>query len=289
MNKPNWLNETEYPFKSNFIDLDMGKMHYIDEGEGGPIVMIHGNPTWSYLYRHLIKGLSEKYRCIAMDHIGFGLSDKPESWSYKPEDHARNLEILLEKLNLKSITLVGQDWGGPIGLSYAVNNPEKVKSLVIMNTWMWSAKGDPHFEKFSGFMGGTVGRFLIKNFNFFASTVMKKAYGNVRKLTPEIHDHYKKALPTKMSRKGSWVFPKEIIGSTEWVNSLWEKRDAIKDKPTKLIWGMKDIAFRENELKKWEELFSNSSTIRLEHVGHYVQEEMGAELCPVIEDFLKSD
>lgn len=114
MHEALWIDRKEYPFKSHFLQLEMGKMHYIDEGSGEPIVMVHGNPTWSFLYRHLIKGLSKNYRCIAIDNIGFGLSDKPADWSYYPEDHAKNLYLLIEKLDLKGITLIVQDWGGPI-------------------------------------------------------------------------------------------------------------------------------------------------------------------------------
>ena len=166
-----WIDKSEYPFRSNHMNVPAGRMHYIDEGEGKPIVMVHGNPTWSFLYRYLIKELSKNHRCIALDHIGFGLSDKPADWSYLPEEHAKNLNLLIDELDLKELTLVVQDWGGPIGLSYAINNPENVKSIIIMNTWMWSVTGDPHYERFSGFMGSGIGRFLIKRFNFFVRRV----------------------------------------------------------------------------------------------------------------------
>ncbi|MEW6602891.1 MAG: alpha/beta fold hydrolase, partial [Nitrospirota bacterium] len=126
MHDYSWIDRKEYPFKSHSLELEMGRMHYVDEGTGEPLVMVHGNPTWSFVYRHLINGLSKDYRCIAMDHIGFGLSDKPQNWSYYPEDHAKNFDIFIERLDLHNITLVVQDWGGPIGLSYAVNHPENV-------------------------------------------------------------------------------------------------------------------------------------------------------------------
>ncbi len=289
MNNAQWINKKEFPFQSKFIDLDMGKMHYIDEGSGDPIVMIHGNPTWSFLYRHVVKGMSKTNRCIAMDHIGFGLSDKPEEWSYLPEKHAQNLETLLEELDLQNITLLVQDWGGPIGLSYALNHPERIKQLIIMNTWMWPAKGDPHFEKFSGFMGGAIGRFLIKHFNFFAKVIMKKAYGDKSKLTKEIHSHYLEPLNRPGKRKGCWVFPKEIIGSNEWLKMLWSQKDKITNKPALILWGKKDIAFRKNDLEKWQSFLINHTSITLEKVGHYVQEELGQELCTYIYDFSKSN
>jgi len=283
-----WVNKQEYPFTSKFLEIEgIGRMHYIDEGTGDPIVMVHGNPTWSFSYRHLIKCLSASYRCVAVDHVGFGLSDKPKGWSYNPQGHAENFATLITALNLKNITLIVQDWGGPIGLSYAVNNPQNVKRIILMNTWMWPVKGDPHFERFSKFMGGALGRFLIKRFNFFVRVVMKMAYGDRTKFTKAIRLHYLKPLENPDDRKGCWVFPKQILAANDWLANLWTKVENIKTKPTLIMWGMKDIAFRAQELKKWEELFSNKDVIKFEEVGHFVQEEKGMELCPIITRFLE--
>lgn len=283
---PAWIDQREYPFTPQQFSLPMGQMSYVDEGAGEPIVMVHGNPTWSFVYRSLIRQLHGRYRCIAMDHIGFGLSDKPYDWSYRPQAHAANLQTFLDALDLTGITLVVQDWGGPIGLSYAINNPEKIKRLVILNTWLWPVNDDWYFRGFSGFMGGVVGRFLIRNFNFFAKVVVRMAYGDKSKLTPHIHAHYLKPLPTTQSRKGSWVFPREIIASTDWLAQLWQKRANLTDKPTMLAWGMKDIAFREKELNRWATVFPQAQVIRYADAGHYVQDEKGSELASQIELFM---
>ena len=168
MSNTNWIDREEYPFESHYFDVPAGSLHYVDEGCGQPIVMVHGNPTWSYLYRHLIKRLRSEYRCLAPDHLGFGLSDKPKDWSYLPADHATNLTALIEELGLKNITLVVQDWGGPIGLSYAVDHPENVARIIIMNTWAWPVNRDWYYIAFSGFVGGPIGRMLIRRYNFFA-------------------------------------------------------------------------------------------------------------------------
>ena len=281
-----WIDREEYPFESNFLELEMGKLHYIDEGSGEPVLMLHGNPTWSFLYRHLIRGLSKEYRCVAADHIGFGLSDKPCDWSYYPEDHAQNLACLIEELDLKGLTLIVQDWGGPIGLSCAVGSPERVKRLIVMNSWMWSVKGDPYYEMFSRFMGGWIGRFLIRRFNFFVRVLMKRLMGEPSRLTPEIHRHYLKALERPEERKGCWTFPKRIIGSSDWLESLWSQRGVIRDKPALILWGMRDFAFRERELNRWAGLFSNCKVVRYHDSGHFIQEEKGSELCAVIDEFL---
>jgi haloalkane dehalogenase len=281
-----WLDKHEYPFQSKYFDLPMGRMHYVDEGQSDhAIVMVHGNPAWSFTYRKLIKCLSRNYRCVALDHIGFGLSDKPFEWDYLPESHAINLEKLLNHLGLQSITLMVGDWGGPIGLSYAVNRPDKIKSLIITNTWMWPVKGDFHYEMFSGFMGGVIGRALIKRYNFFVKVLMKKMFR--AELDPSVHRHYIEPLKKPRDRKGCWVFPKQIISSSDWLADLWSKRKAIADKPSIIFWGKKDIAFRGIELKRWKSLFIDVNVHEYDNVGHFVQEELGDELCPLVEGHLK--
>jgi haloalkane dehalogenase len=287
MNNTNWIDRQEYPFASHYFEAPAGRLHYVDEGSGQAIVMVHGNPTWSYLYRHLIKQLQPEYRCIAMDHIGFGLSDKPRDWSYLPSDHAANLTALIDGLALKDITLVVQDWGGPIGLSYAVARPENVSRLIIMDTWAWPVNRDWYYVAFSGFMGGPIGRMLIRRYNFFAKSVMRQAFGDKRKLIPAAHEHYLRALPTPEDRKGCYVFPRQIVKSTPWLGQLWSNIATLSGKPKLIVWGMNDIAFREKELKRWESTFPEARSIRLASVGHFVQEEAPEELTAAVIPFLK--
>ena len=283
--KPKWLNQKEYPFKSHFLSLDIGKLHYIDEGQGDPIIFVHGNPGWSFEFRNIIKELSKTNRCIAPDHIGFGLSDKPYSYDYLPKQQADNFEKLLDSLNLKNITLVVNDWGGPIGLSYAIKHPEKIKKIIILNTWLWSVENDPYYRKFSGMMGGSIGRFMIKQFNIFGKMVVKKAVGDKKKLTKEIHKHYYKHLATPKDRKGCYVFPKQIIASSSWLDSLWQQRQKINSIPTTIIWGMKDVAFREQELNYWISNWNNPKIIKLDTIGHYPQEEAPEILIEELKNF----
>ncbi len=288
MSHPGWIDRNEYPFTSRFFQTATGRMHYVDEGNGDVIVMLHGNPAWSFLYRNLIKQLSPHYRCVAPDYIGFGLSDKPFDWSYLPEDHAKNVTALIEHLGVKDITLVVNDWGGPIGMHYAVTHPENVKRLIVLNTWAWPAADDFHFTSFSAMMGGPVGRFLIRHFNFFANTFMRMAFGDKRKLSRIAHDHYRNALPTAESRKGCYVFPKQIVGSTPWLGEIWNRIGVLKDKPALFVWGMKDVAFREKELLQWQAALPNSDTVRLPTVGHFVSEEAPQELGEAVTSFLAS-
>lgn len=271
---PSWLDRAEYPFTGAYFQAPDGKMHYLDEGQGEPIVFVHGNPGWSFEYREVIKALSASRRCLAPDFLGFGLSDKPANWDYLPASHANNFALWLDHLQLDSFTLVVNDWGGPIGLAYAIQHPEKIRQLIILNTWMWSVKGDPHFERFSGFMGGPIGRFLTRHFNFFGRAVVKQAVGDAKKLTKNVHRHYYAHMATRAQRKGSYVFPKQIIGSSDWLAGLWQQREKINHLPTTFIWGMKDIAFREKELRYFVDHWQYSPrVIQLPEVGHFPQEE----------------
>jgi haloalkane dehalogenase len=276
-----WLNRDEYPFSSRYFNQPMGRMHYIDEGEGDhAVVLVHGNPAWSFTYRRLIRCLSGSYRCIAPDHLGFGLSDKPAGWHYRPTGHAENLERLLEYLNPASVTMVVGDWGGPIGLSWALNHPQKIGSLVITNSWMWSVRGVMHYELFSRIMGGAAGRVLIRRYNFFVNVLMKSMFRAA--IAPEIQRHYREPLSKSSERKGCEVFPREIIGSSDWLETLWQRRDAISDKPALLLWGMRDIAFRRIELERWQALFRQAETHIFDQAGHFVTEQLGDELCPLL-------
>lgn len=276
-----WLDREAYPFEHRYFDLPMGRMHYVDEGESDhTVVMVHGNPAWSFSYRALIRCLSKKYRCLAPDHIGFGLSDKPRHWDYLPEGHAANLERLLDHLDIASATLIVGDWGGPIGLSYALGHPEKIGSLIVTNSWMWSVKGVFHYEMFSRFMGGFIGRTLIRRYNFFVTVLMKRMFRSP--LDPAVHRHYVEPLKTPGDRKGCWVFPKRIIASSDWLARLWERREAIADKPAMILWGNRDIAFRAVELEKWKTVFRDVEVHAFDHVGHFVQEELGDALCPLV-------
>ena len=261
-------------------------MHYVDEGAGDPIVLVHGNPSWSFESRNIIKALSGQYRCIAMDHLGFGLSDKPWDYSYLPQEQAKNLEALLESLHLERITLIVNDWGGPIGLSYAIHHPEKIHFIIITNTWMWSVRNDFHFISFSAFLGGPIGHWLIRRRNFFAKNLLLMSFGDPAKLPPHIHQQFLEPLSKPDERKGNWTFPGQIIGASNWLGSLWDQRQVLKDKIAVIAWGGKDDAFREKELQTWIKAFPEARVLRLPNSGHFIIEENSTELVEAIKSLV---
>lgn len=287
MSVDGWVNRSLYPFRSHWMELDGGRMHYVDEGTGPAVVMVHGTPTWSFLYRDIIRRVSRSYRVIAPDHLGFGLSDKPQAWSFLPEDHARNLATLLERLELEDITMVVHDFGGPIGLSYTLERPDRVNRLVLFNTWMWSLAGTPAGNA-SRLMAGPIGRFLYRRLNFSPRVLVRAAFGQKEKLTREIHRHYIGAFPTPEQRQGPWVLARELIGSGEWYERLWSLRERLADKPALLLWGMRDPAFGPAALERWKAALPNGRAVEFPTAGHFVQEEAPEEAARSIEAFLSA-
>lgn len=285
MQNHSWIDRTEYPFESHYIEISGRQMHYVDEGSGRPILMVHGTPTWSFMYRKLIKGLSDSYRVIAPDNLGFGLSEQP--YEGVPQTHAENLTEFIEKLDLKDITLVVHDFGGPIGLSYAINNPDNVRNMVLFNTWMWSREDEPAIQALSFILGGSVGKFLYTQLNFSARFLLRSMWGEKRPLTPEIHRHYINAFPTPESRLAAWVMARELMGSRKWFAELWEQRHKIAGEKVFLAWGLKDAGFPRDFLTTFEELFIGEVVSVLPYAGHVVPDEQGEEILPQLRDFLE--
>jgi haloalkane dehalogenase len=281
-----WIDRNEYPFTANLCPVRAGKMHYVDVGRGPVLLMVHGTPTWSFLFRRLIAGLSPHFRCIVPDHLGFGLSDKPKSWSYKPEAHAENLECLIQHLKLKRFSLLVHDYGGPIALSYALRNRASIEKLILLNTWMWSLKEDPIYQKASRILNTAAGRFLYERGNFSARVLMRQAMADKSKLPPKIHAHYTRALPDVASRRGTVVFARELIGSSDWFEGLWRQREALRDIPTLILWGMQDKFIRLDALDRWLGVFSDFQMVRYQNAGHFLPEEVPDLMTPQIEAFL---
>jgi haloalkane dehalogenase len=279
---PPWVDRREYPFEPLGLDVEGGRLSYVDEGEGAPIVMVHGTPTWSFMYRHLIRALSPRYRCVAPDHLGFGLSERPTDWSYRPSDQARNLARLIEALNLKDITLAVHDYGGPIGLAYALDHPENVRRLVLFNTWMWSFAGDRHVEWPARILGGRLGRYLYEQRQFSVRVMLRHAVADRRRYTREVERHYLDAL----DGHATWVYARELTGSSAWFDGLWARRDRIAGIPAILIWGMKDPAFA-RYLPRWRQVFEQAEVVQLADCGHAPPEERAPESLPFLTRFLE--
>jgi len=278
---PSWFPRELFPFQSRFLDLDGHRLHYVDEGSGPALLLLHGNPTWSFLYRDLIALLRPRFRCIALDYPGFGLSRAASGYDYLPASHARVVDGFVGALGLAGFSVMVQDWGGPIGLWVASQHAADVRGLVIGNTWAWPIDGDPHFERFSKMMGGAVGRFAIRYVNAFVNVMIPMGVKR-KKLSPQVMAAYRNPFPTPDSRLPTSVFPREIRGSSAFLAEVQSGLAALTNTPALILWGDRDIAFRPKERERFESAFPRHRTVLLPGAGHYIQEDAPEEIAAAI-------
>lgn len=281
-----WLDRSVYPFASHTVEVDGGRMHYVDEGPEGsddaePLIMVHGQPTWSFMYRHLVRGLSPRRRCIALDLIGFGLSDKPRHWSYTPEAHAANVGALVDHLGLGKVTLVVHDWGGPIGLGWAAGHPERVARILALDTWMWSMGEHRAGRWFSRILGSAPGQLATRRFNLFVEPFMKQALGPA---WASVAPAYRGPFLEAADRQGCALFPRMLC--VPWLEQLWGRREALADIPARLIWGGADPVFPTPMRERLAGVFRQCEVTVHPGVGHFIAEELGERLVPEVEEFL---
>lgn len=278
---PEWLPRDLFPYENRFIEIDGHTIHYVDEGAGPTLLLLHGNPAWSFLYREIIAGLKDRFRCVSLDYPGFGLSAAAEGYGYLPADHAGVVAAFIDELGLDEISVMVQDWGGPIGLWNAQREPERFRALIIGNTWAWPVDGDRHFKRFSKLMGGGFGRFLIRNFNAFVNMVVPKGVRRGR-LERRVMQAYRRPFPTGDSRLPTHIFPREILESREFLGAIEAGLERLSGKPALILWGDRDIAFRDIERERFEGLFTDHRIVVLEGAGHFIQEDAAAEIVPAI-------
>ena len=270
------------------IALTDGEVHYVDEGVGPPILFVHGTPTNSYEYRHLIAALSKRFRCIAPDHLGFGESSRPRSFAYTPEAHAAVLNEFVERLGLNNVTLVVHDFGGPIGLPLALVVNSRVNRLVMVNTWAWPLDDDPKMARGAKFIGGALGRFLYRYTNASLRLIMPSAYGDKKKLTKEIHRRYLDVFRDRDARVlVLHALAKALLGSRAHYQSLLDRIERLRAVPVLIIWGMKDSAFKPYQLERWRALLPEAQVERIDAAGHWPHEEEPAVVAAAVERFLK--
>lgn len=284
---PPWLDRDAYPFASRRLELSRGVMHYVDEGEGDTLLFVHGTPSWSFEWRHLIRGLpASRYRCIAPDHLGFGLSERPRDGAYTPEWHAANLVEFVDRLGLDRFCLIVHDYGGPIGLPIALEAPGRIRGLVLLNTWMWSLREDRQVARAAKLVGGGLGRTLYRRANLSLRVIMPGAYADRGKLTRAIHRQYLSPFRDAWSRGAVlWPLARALMGSDAYYRSLWDRRGALYDVPALLVWGMGDPAFRPEQLARWKEALPQAGSVELP-TGHWPHEEDPDAVLAAVEAFL---
>lgn len=283
-----------FPFESRFAVVNGQRMHYVDEGTGDPVLLLHGNPTWSFLYREFIPRLAAAgYRAVAPDHVGFGLSDKPaREYDHSLENHVANLAALTRQLGLTRVTVVGQDWGGPIGLGWALRHAADVKALVLMNTWAWSEASEFHRRVFPWRMmhAPVVGPYLFQRRNVLVERGIQLSVVHRERFAREALPAYRWALPDYDSRLLSRVFPRLIplgpgdraAATMDWLEASL-RRSTL---PALIVWGEADVVFPPPFAHRFKELLPHARGPLWVNGGHFLQEDSPEEIVRHIVDFL---
>jgi haloalkane dehalogenase len=296
----NWTFAGTWPFEPRYLETDEGRLHYVDEGprEGRPVVMLHGNPAWSYLYRRFIPALTAAgHRAIAVDLLGFGRSDKPaDRDAYAIDRHVAGLEQLLGSLDLRDACLVVHDWGGPIGLPWAARNPDRVSRLMILNTFAPRLPG-PMGKGATlrmlrtpvvGEMIATVRAGLTEDFLFKAGVVQRD------RLDDDAKRAYRAPHPDRASRAGVIAFPRQVPLSDDTPVARLTRETArvlerdFRGRPARICWGMRDVLFGEAVLDLWRQMLPDAPVTRIDDAGHFVQEDAHERVIPDLLELLAS-
>jgi pimeloyl-ACP methyl ester carboxylesterase len=283
-----------YPFASHFFERPAGQLHYLDEGKGDPIVMLHGNPTWSFYYRNVVLALRDSCRCIVPDHLGCGLSDKPPEsrYDYSLKSRIDDLEALLDKLEISSrITLMLHDWGGMIGMAFAAKHPERIKRIIASNTGAFPLPGSKRFP-FSLWLGRNtgLGAWLILKKNAFCRLAARWCVKR-RPLSPEVREMLLKPYDTPEHRIAVLKFVqtiplRESDPGYEIARSTAAALENFRAVPTLLLWGMKDFVFDRHFLEEWKRYFPHAQTKTWPDCGHYLLEDAADEVIVRVREFL---
>ncbi len=286
---PDW--RRLYPFESHFVETECGRIHYVDEGSGPAVVLLHGNPTWSFMFRDLIRVLADSgRRAIAVDHIGCGLSDKPQALStYRLARHIGNVEQVLDSLGLERADLVLHDWGGAIGMGCAVRRPDRFGRIVLMNTAAFFIPRCPWRIRLARLPG--IGEIAVRGFNAFARAALRMASAAPERLTPEVRAGYLAPYGSYHDRVATLGFVRDIPFSPRHpsratLEAIQNGLDTLAGHRILLCWGMRDFVFTPEFLEIWRGYYPDAEVAEFPEAGHYLLEDAREEVNRVIREFL---
>ena len=284
-----------YPFAPHWFDRGNWRMHYLDEGAGSPVVMVHGNPTWSFYYRNLVRALAPTHRCIVPDHVGCGRSDKPtlEQYPYTLKNRVDDLDALLENVGATSgVTLVLHDWGGMIGMAWAHRHPERVRRLVLLNTGaFFLPKSKPFPWPLWLGRNTSLGAWLILKHNAFCRVAAKVCVKR-HPLPPAVREAFLAPYDSPAHRIAVLRFVQDIPlrpsdASYSLVQEVADGLHRFVDVPTLICWGAKDFVFDDHFLSEWKKRLPKAEVHRYADAGHYVLEDCVDEVVPLVREFVE--
>lgn len=279
-----------YPFESHYLTTDGVRMHYVDEGQGPPMVMLHGNPTWSFYYRELIKAFRKDHRVIVPDHIGCGLSDKPQNYPYTLATHIANLERLLESLELRDVTLVVHDWGGAIGFGWAARHADLVRRFVVFNT---AAFPGPCALRIRVCRIPVLGDLAVRGLNLFARGALTFGCESSANMPPPVRRGYLLPYDSWANRVATLRFVQDIplrqdAASHATLSDIERSLQRFAEHPMLICWGMKDFCFHEWFLREWTRRFPHAQVREFADAGHYVVEDALVRIEPTMRSWLET-
>jgi haloalkane dehalogenase len=281
-----------YPFASHYVRIQGHQYHYLDEGDGPVLLMVHGNPTWSFYWRELVKGLCERYRVVVPDHVGCGLSDKPHprSYSYRLAQRIRDLGTLIDELDLRRITLFGHDWGGAIGMGAAVQAPDRFSRFVLFNTAAFRSDRCPLRIRFARTL---LGRLAVQGLNLFARGAVRMAVCRPERMTRAVRAGLLAPYNSWRNRTAVYRFVHDVPlhpghPSYRALADVEAGLPQFRGRPILLIWGMQDWCFPPEFLDRFVDFFPEAEVHRLPDVGHYVIEDAHERIIPLVQAFLKA-
>jgi haloalkane dehalogenase len=274
-----------FPVEHRFAQIGDNRIHYVDEGEGETLLLLHGNPSWSFLYRKMIPALRDQFRCIALDYPGYGMSDASPGYQFLPQEHSAVLERFVDHLGLTDLTIMVQDWGGPIGLGLAGRRPELFRRLVIGNTWAWPLVGNRRVAVFSWVMGGPIGGALTRWFNFVPKVFFKRGFS--RDVEPAVLALYMAPWQDRLRRRAAVIAPRQLIRAAPWLSQVEAGLARIADRPALIVWGSEDFAFRDAERRRFEAAFPDHRTVVIKRASHFLQEDAGDEIAAELKSWLR--
>lgn len=281
-----------FPFVPRYRRVNGFDMHFVDEGEGEPLVFVHGDPTWGYLWRRFIPPLSARYRCVVPDHMGMGKSAvPPERDRYRLAQHIANLECLLLDLDLSGITLVLHDWGGPVGLGFAARHRDRVKRLALMNTWAFAPWPGAPLPRLLEIIRSPRGEHFVLERNGYVEPALTGGTHGREHITAEVLKAYVAPFPTPESRLAllSWTRDIPVAEGDPSFDDMKRIERALPDfarVPALLLWGMRDPVLTEPVLVMWKRALPGASTVTVEDAGHFLQEDAPESVVIALERFL---
>jgi pimeloyl-ACP methyl ester carboxylesterase len=285
--QPDW--RSLYPFESHYLPLDGPRYHYLDEGQGEPLLLVHGNPTWSFYWRELIKAFRGWGRVIVPDHIGCGLSDKPQQYEYRLARHVDNLRRLIGRLDLRRITLLAHDWGGAIGLGAAVAEPERFSRFVLFNTAAFRSRQMP--LRIRVCRTPLLGTLALRGLNAFARAALFMAVEHRERMTPAVragllapYDSWPHRIAIQRFVLDIPIEPSHPSFGT--LRAIEQGLATLQGRPVSFIWGMRDWCFTPVFLERFLQFFPGAEVHRLQDAGHYVIEDAFERIVPLVEKFM---